>query len=94
MQYLIDSFAVSYAPSASIYVQCCKKRFNQAGGSLVLGVADSRAPSVYEEIPSVASTLPDAAVYLGAKATARILRERGPPEPPHTHRRARILPAR
>lgn len=78
MQYLIDSFAVSYAPSASIYVQCCKKRLNQAGGSLVLGVADSRAPSVYEEVQSVASTLPDAAVYLGAKATARILRERGP----------------
>jgi len=42
--YLVDSFAVSYAPSASIYMQCCKKLADPSGGSLILGVPDSRAP--------------------------------------------------
>ena len=77
-QYLADAFTVSYTPSASIYVQCCEKRVGQAGGSLILGVPDRRAPSIREEIQSVAMALPEAEVFLGPKASAKILREKGP----------------
>jgi CHAT domain-containing protein len=54
-QYLAYAFTVSYTPSASIYVQCCEKRANQASGSLILGVPDPRVPSIREEIQSVAT---------------------------------------
>jgi len=77
-QYLADAFTVSYTPSASIYVQCCEKRANQAGGSLILGRPDPRAPSIREEIQSVARALPEAEVFLGPKASAKILRDKGP----------------
>ena len=78
VQYLVDTFTISYAPSASVYVQCCRKRFNQAGGSLILGVPDPRAPSIREEIQYVARAFPEAEVFLGQKASAKILREKGP----------------
>jgi len=75
--YMVDAFAVSYAPSASIYAQCCQKRVNQAGGSLILGVPDPRAPAIREEIQSVARTLPKPEVLLGRRASARSLQEKG-----------------
>jgi CHAT domain-containing protein len=77
-QYLVDAFTVSYAPSASIYVQCCQKEVNQAGGSLILGIPDPQAPSIREEIQSVAMALPESEVFLGPKASAKILRKKGP----------------
>jgi CHAT domain-containing protein len=77
-RYLVDAFTVSYAPSASIYVQCCQKKVNQDGGSLILGVPDPRAPSIRAEIRSVAMALPNAEVFLGRKASAKVLREKGP----------------
>ena len=76
-RYMIDDFTLSYAPSASVYVQCCQKQANRSRRSLILGIPDSQAPSIREEIQSVAMTLPDAEVFLGAKATARVLREKG-----------------
>ena len=76
--YLVDAFAVSYAPSASIYVQCCQKRVNQAGGSLILGVPDRRAPGIREEIQSVARTLPEPEVLVGRRANTKSLQEKGP----------------
>jgi len=75
--YLVDSFTVSYAPSASIYVQCCQKQVNQAGSSLILGVPDRQAPAIREEIQSVSTTLPRPEVFLGRKASAKILQEKG-----------------
>jgi CHAT domain-containing protein len=75
--YLVDSFSVSYAPSASIYVECCQKQASQAGGSLILGVPDRRAPAIREEMQSVAATLPRSEVFLGRKASAKILQEKG-----------------
>lgn len=75
--YLVDAFTFSYAPSASIYVQCCQKQVNQAGSSLILGVPDRQAPAIREEIQSVATTLPGSEVFLGRKASAKILQEKG-----------------
>jgi CHAT domain-containing protein len=76
-QYLIDAFTVSYAPSASIYVQCCRKRIKPTGGALILGVPDSRTPSICQEIEAVSRAFPDAKVFLGPKASAKVLREKG-----------------
>jgi CHAT domain-containing protein len=76
-RYLVDSFNVSYAPSASIYVQCCQKQTNNTGSSLILGVPDPQAPSIYGELQQVATILPDAKVFLGVNASERVLRESG-----------------
>ena len=77
-RYFIDALTISYAPSASIYVHCCRKQVNRAGGSLILGVPDPQAPSIGEEIEAVSRALPKAEVFLGPKASEKILREKGP----------------
>jgi len=76
--YLVDALTISYAPSASIYVQCGRKQFNRAGGSLILGVPDPQAPSIREEIEAVSRALPTAEVFLGSGASEKVLREKGP----------------
>ncbi|HWX54030.1 MAG TPA: CHAT domain-containing protein [Verrucomicrobiae bacterium] len=77
-QYLIDSFTVSYAPSANIYMRCRQKPANHTGGSLILGVPDQQIPSIYDELQAVAESVPQAKVFLGPEATEKVLRENGP----------------
>ncbi len=77
-RYLIDSFTVSYAPSASIYIQHRRKQTNKAGCSLILGVPDRQTPSIYQELQAVAEIVPQAEVFLGPKASERVLKENGP----------------
>jgi CHAT domain-containing protein len=50
---------------------------NTDGGSLVLGVADQKAPLILEEAATVAATLPRSELYLGGDATQQVLRDRG-----------------
>lgn len=77
-QYVIDSFTVSYAPSASIYVQCRQKKVNQGGPSLIFGITDPQMPSINEELKSIATILPETMLFVGQEATEKILREKGP----------------
>jgi tetratricopeptide (TPR) repeat protein len=77
-QYLIDSFAVSYAPSASIYALCHAQPCQSDGASLILGVGDARAPFIEEESRSVAKILPRPELFLGPDATRQVLRDKGP----------------
>jgi CHAT domain-containing protein len=77
-KYVIDTFTVSYAPSASIYALCQQKAANSAGRSLILGVPDPRTPYILEEVESVASVLPEPELIVGAEATEETLREKGP----------------
>ena len=77
-KYLIDALTISYAPSASVYVQCCRKQFKRAGGALILGVPDPQAPSIEQEIEAVYRALPQAEVFVGSEASEKILREKGP----------------
>lgn len=77
-RYLIDSFAISYAPSASVYMQCRQKQTNNSGASLILGISDSQAPEIHRELRSIAGSLPDAKVFIGRNASERILREKAP----------------
>jgi CHAT domain-containing protein len=75
--YLIDSFTISYAPSASIFTHCQEKPAHTAGSSLVLGNPDARAPLILEEVRAVAEIVPDAELFVGAQANEQILREKG-----------------
>jgi CHAT domain-containing protein len=75
--YLIDSFTISYAPSASIFAHCQRKPPCPSATSLVLGVPDSQAPLILDEVRSVAGILPDAELLVGAEANEAALREKG-----------------
>jgi CHAT domain-containing protein len=75
--YLIDSFTVSYAPSAAIFSLCQQKPAPAPGPPLVMGVPDAQAPAIYDEIQSVAKILPQAELFVGPQATVETLREKG-----------------
>ena len=73
-QYLIDSFSISYAPSATIYALCHARGGSAHGSSLVLGVPDAQTPFILDELRSVAARLPGADLYVGEEATVDVLR--------------------
>jgi len=77
-QYLIDSYTLSYAPSASIYTLCQGRAAPPGNSFLILGVPDAQAPSIGEEVVGVASTFQSAELFVGESATEQVLRERGP----------------
>jgi len=76
--YLIDRFAISYAPSAAVYAQCQTKPVTAAGDSLILGVPDERTPAIRAEVEALARILPNAKLFLGNDATEDVLRTYGP----------------
>ncbi len=76
-KYLIDSFTISYAPSAAIFALCQQKPPLSAGPSLILGVPDAQAPQILDEVQSVARILPEAELLLGTEASEQALREKG-----------------
>jgi CHAT domain-containing protein len=75
-QYLIDTFSISYAPSATIYALCHAREGGAGGSSLVLGVPDANTPFILDELRSVAARLPGAELYVGDEATVDVLREK------------------
>ena len=77
-EYIGDTYAVSYAPSAAVFALCQQKAAAERNRSLVLGIPDDRAPEIISEAQSVAALLPEAELYLGEQATANILRTKGP----------------
>jgi CHAT domain-containing protein/tetratricopeptide (TPR) repeat protein len=76
-QYLCDLHTISYAPSATVFALCQNKETSDAANSLVLGIADERAPHILDEVQSVAALLPHSELFLGEQATANLLRQRG-----------------
>jgi CHAT domain-containing protein/Tfp pilus assembly protein PilF len=76
-EYLCDAFTFSYAPSATVFALCQEKTASDIRKSLVMGIPDERAPHILSEVQSVASLLPHAELFVGAAATAGVLRERG-----------------
>ena len=75
--YLIDKFSVSYAPSASVYALCREKSANLSGGSLILGIADTQAPLILEEVQALRGILPKARLFVGEGATEAVLKTHG-----------------
>ncbi|HKV27169.1 MAG TPA: CHAT domain-containing tetratricopeptide repeat protein [Candidatus Acidoferrales bacterium] len=76
-RYMIDSFTVSYAPSAGIFSLCQVKASGASGAPLVLGVPDAQAPLILEEVESIAKILPGAKLLVGAEANIEALRTSG-----------------
>ncbi len=74
-QFLLDSFTISYAPSASVYALCDQEAERHAGRSLILGVEDSRTPYIRQEVEAVAAVVPEPEILLGSSANERALRE-------------------
>jgi tetratricopeptide (TPR) repeat protein len=74
-RYLIETHAVSYAPSASVLKFCWKKttrfaaQLPYAGKPLLVGVPDERISHVTTEIQTLSSIFGDAEVLLGEQAT-------------------------
>jgi CHAT domain-containing protein len=76
-RHVIDSFSVSYAPSATIYALCHSRATSTAASSLVLGVPEPHTPFILDEVRSVAERLPGAELYIGPEASEAVLREKG-----------------
>jgi CHAT domain-containing protein len=76
--YLIDKYCVSYAPSASVYALCREKPANLSGESLILGIADTQAPLILEEVEALRGLLPNAKLFVGDAASQAVLRSHGP----------------
>jgi CHAT domain-containing protein len=76
--YLIESQAISYAPSATIFHRVLMSRQHVPSDSpLIMGINDSTIPHVEEEVKGVKQLFPSAQVYLGTEATtSRLLAER------------------
>jgi CHAT domain-containing protein len=76
--YLIDTFTISYAPSASIFALCQRKPPHPGGNSLVLGVPGEDAPAILNEVQAAAAAMPSSSLFLGKEATLARLKQAGP----------------
>jgi CHAT domain-containing protein len=76
--FLIDRYAITYAPSAGIFYLAGRRQSRSSGGSVVVGLYDAAAPSIAEEVRDLATILPESKVFLNGSAT----RERLLPELP------------
>jgi len=72
-RFLIDSYTVSYAPSAAVYALCHLQTRKQGNGSLILGVPDAQAPSIQQEVEAVHRALPGSELFLGESANHNLL---------------------
>jgi hypothetical protein len=76
--FLVDEIPVSYAPSASVFHLYRSQPPATGNESLILGIPDSYAPYILEEVRGVASVLPNPRVFIGEEATEERLRRHGP----------------
>lgn len=73
--YLLEEFEISYAPSATVYALCQRRKPREMDRSLVMGVTDPTIPAAAEEARAVAATLPGAELLVNERATIERLRE-------------------
>lgn len=76
-KYLCDDFAISYAPSATIFALCQQKQPSANSRPVVVGIPDQNAPEIDAEVKAVANMLPESELLLGENATAEALRALG-----------------
>lgn len=72
--FLADRFAISYAPTATIFKSFSDRREPARGQALLMGVPDEAAPLILDEIDSVRSVLPNARTFVGPEATRERLK--------------------
>jgi CHAT domain-containing protein len=72
--YLIDRYAISYAPSATVYALCQERPLRPLHRALVLSSADAYTPFVSLEAQRVAAVFSEVELLAGDDATATALR--------------------
>jgi CHAT domain-containing protein len=83
-RFLIDTYAVSYAPSAAVWNYCWDKSsdYRRAGpfdgASLLVGVPDERVTQVSQEIEALAALIKGSEVLLGDEATLERVQNAAP----------------
>lgn len=68
-KYLIESFEISYAPSAAVWAKLAVKRDAKMKSSLLMGYADERIPLVENEIRTLEKIAPRPKSLIGGDAT-------------------------
>ena len=69
VEYLVDKFEVSYAPSASILKYCLEKPDAPGKAPLLVGVADEKAPLVDDELKKLSVLFPQSHILQDEAAT-------------------------
>ncbi|HSB00741.1 MAG TPA: CHAT domain-containing protein, partial [Anaerolineales bacterium] len=83
-RFLIETHAVSYAPSAAVLNYCWNKPSAQSSGqsfdgkSLLVGIPDERATQVSQEIQALAALIHGSRVLLNEEATLERVRSAAP----------------
>jgi CHAT domain-containing protein/tetratricopeptide (TPR) repeat protein len=78
-QFLVDSYDISYSPSAAVYALCDRPDSKLQGSSpLILGIPDAQAPLIQDEVEAVHRMLPNSELFLGAEANHELLLEKAP----------------
>jgi CHAT domain-containing protein len=76
-KYLIDRFAISYAPSAGVYSLCDRRKSKASEPALIIGVPDEQAPLIEDEVLAVSGILPGSRLVMGALPGDEELRASG-----------------
>ena len=76
-QFLIDRFAISYAPSASVYYLCRVKKTKPKDDVLVMGIFDNGADELRDEVDAIAGLFPNSRLLIGDQADEAALRRHG-----------------
>ncbi len=74
---LVEQFAISYAPSASLWQITSQRPRGRKVASLVVGVADAKAPLIAAEARTVAEVLPSPKIVTDGGATLERLKAEG-----------------
>jgi CHAT domain-containing protein len=77
-QYVIERREVCVVPSASVLHHCLQQPYGARQRAVLLGVPDSRAPRVHDEVEALARLFPEHVVLLGDAARAQALRDHAP----------------
>jgi CHAT domain-containing protein len=77
-KYLIDSYTISYAPSAGVYALCQRPGEVSDGGTLILGLPDAQAPLIQDEVEALHHILPHSELFLREAANHELLFRKGP----------------
>jgi CHAT domain-containing protein len=76
--FLVDSFALSYAPSSALFALCHLPQEKPGQGMLILGVPDARAPFIKDEVEAVHEILPESQLFLGEAANHDLFLRKAP----------------
>jgi len=73
--YLIESRAISYAPSATVLQQCLLRERPEIQKALIVGVADERTPQIHNEIELLRTVFSESEVLMDDQATQGRLKD-------------------